>query len=147
MNALYSLYDALISINVPTDKARAVVDAMERDMTTVLASKGDLATAQLLTKQEVTGLGVAMTQEFASVRQEISAVRDFAKQEFAAVRQEIATVRDSAKQEFASVRQEIAALRDSNSKDREIDRNMMTVRLGSISVVCAGLLFAALKLT
>ena len=29
---LYSLYDALVSINVPSDKARAVVDAMERDM-------------------------------------------------------------------------------------------------------------------
>ena len=27
MNALYSLYDALLSINVPADKARAVVDA------------------------------------------------------------------------------------------------------------------------
>jgi len=29
---LYSLYDALVSINVPSDKARAVADAMERDM-------------------------------------------------------------------------------------------------------------------
>jgi hypothetical protein len=32
MDYLYSLYDALVSINVPGDKARAVVDAMERDM-------------------------------------------------------------------------------------------------------------------
>mgnify|MGYP006316935533 FL=1 len=32
MDYLYSLYDALVSINVPSDKARAVVDAMERDM-------------------------------------------------------------------------------------------------------------------
>lgn len=39
---LYSLYDALISINVPSDKARAVVDAMERDMGTTLATKQDL---------------------------------------------------------------------------------------------------------
>ena len=29
---LYSLYDALVSIHVPNDKARGVVDAMERDM-------------------------------------------------------------------------------------------------------------------
>lgn len=42
VTALYSLYDALVSINVPSDKARAVVDAMERDMTTVLATKEDL---------------------------------------------------------------------------------------------------------
>ncbi len=46
---LYSLYDALISINVPNDKARAVVDAMERDMATTIATKADL---QLL-KQEL----------------------------------------------------------------------------------------------
>ena len=43
MNALYSLYDALVSINIPSEKARAVVDAMERDMTTLLATKSDLA--------------------------------------------------------------------------------------------------------
>ena len=42
MDYLYSLYDALVSINVPTDKARAVVDAMERDMGTTLATKQDL---------------------------------------------------------------------------------------------------------
>jgi hypothetical protein len=39
---LYSLYDALISINVPNDRARAVVDAMERDMSDKLATKADL---------------------------------------------------------------------------------------------------------
>ena len=41
---LYSLYDALVSINVPNDKARAVVDAMERDMATTIATKADLTT-------------------------------------------------------------------------------------------------------
>lgn len=42
MDYLYTLYDALVSINVPTDKARAVVEAMERDMGTTLATKTDL---------------------------------------------------------------------------------------------------------
>lgn len=42
MNYLYSLYDALVSISVPSDKARAVVDAMERDMGTTLATKQDI---------------------------------------------------------------------------------------------------------
>lgn len=42
MDYLYSMYDALISIDVPSDKARAVVDAMERDMGTTLATKVDL---------------------------------------------------------------------------------------------------------
>jgi hypothetical protein len=56
MNALYSLYDALVSINVPADKARAVVSAMEHDMTTLLATKADLSNTQLLLKQEIAAL-------------------------------------------------------------------------------------------
>ena len=84
-----SLYDALVSIAVPADKARAVVDAMERDMGATLATKVDL----LLLKQEIT--------------QELTLIR----------------------------------------KEMELLRSSMTVRLGSIQVVAAGLLFAALKLT
>jgi translation initiation factor 6 (eIF-6) len=49
---LYSLYDALVSIHVPNDKARAVVDAMERDMGTTIATKADL---QIL-RQDLTTL-------------------------------------------------------------------------------------------
>ena len=89
MSFQVSLYDALVSIDVPSDKARAVVDAMERDMGATLATKADI---QLL------------------------------RQEF--------------NQEFNLIR-----------KEMEILRSSMTVRLGSIQVVAAGLLFAALKLT
>ena len=46
MDFLYSLYDALVGINVPFDKARAVVDAMERDMTTSIATKSDVQALQ-----------------------------------------------------------------------------------------------------
>ena len=96
MSFQVSLYDALVSIAVPADKARAVADAMERDMSVTLATKSDI---QLL-------------------RQEL----DQLKQEFSA--------------EFTLVRKEMELLRSS-----------MTVRLGSIQVVTAGLLFAALRLT
>jgi hypothetical protein len=46
------LYGALISINVPSDKARAVVDAMERDMGTSLATKADLQVLRASVEQE-----------------------------------------------------------------------------------------------
>jgi hypothetical protein len=65
---LYSLYDALVSINVPNDKARAVVDTMERDMGTTIATKADL---QLL-RQELTSL---MNSNAAELRQECALIR------------------------------------------------------------------------
>jgi hypothetical protein len=42
MDFAISLYDALVAINVPADKAKAVVSALEHDMTTALATKDDL---------------------------------------------------------------------------------------------------------
>jgi hypothetical protein len=83
------VYDALVSIDVPAEKARAVVDALEHDMGSFLAAKQDIA----LIKQDI-----AMLEQRLELRMELL-------------------------------------------------RSSMTVRLGSIQVVAAGLLFAALKLT
>ena len=54
MEHLYSLYDALISIQVPPDKARAVVNAMERDMTSQLATKSELRSELQVLRLEMT---------------------------------------------------------------------------------------------
>ena len=42
MRFAIAVYDALIAINVPSDKAKAVVTALEHDMTSELATKSDL---------------------------------------------------------------------------------------------------------
>ena len=42
MHFAIAVYDALIAINVPAEKAKAVVTALEHDMTTELATKADL---------------------------------------------------------------------------------------------------------
>jgi hypothetical protein len=96
MSFQVSLYDALVSIAVPADKARAVADAMEREMGSTLATKSDV---QLL-------------------------------------RQDLGKLEQKLELELKLIRQ-----------DMELLRSSMTVRLGSIQVVAAGLLFAALKLT
>lgn len=64
MDYLYSLYDALISINVPSDKARAVVDAMERDMSTTLATKADL----LMVRQEMDNKFALLSRDLDNLR-------------------------------------------------------------------------------
>jgi hypothetical protein len=65
MSVVYALYDALVSINVPDDKAKAVIDAMEREMMDKLATKADLA-----------ALRSEMGSEFKLVRQEVSSRSD-----------------------------------------------------------------------
>lgn len=124
MDYLYSLYDALVSINVPGDKARAVVDAMERDMGMTLATKTDL----LLLKQDIAAVRQELKQDIAAVRQEL-------KQDIAAVRQELASVRRELKQDIAAIDPKLELLRSS-----------MTIRLGSMFFFGIGLLFAGLKL-
>jgi hypothetical protein len=109
MDFLYSLYDALLGINVPADKARAVVDAMERDMGTTLATKADLR----LLEQRI----ISLENRFGAFEEKLEA-------------------RLAAKPDSTLVQKELELLRAS-----------MTVRLGSIQVVTAGLLFAALRLT
>ena len=107
MSFQVSLYDALVSIAVPADKARAVAEAMERDMGVTLATKSDI---QLL------------RQELGQLKQEVSL-------------------------ELGQLKQEFGLQLNLVRKEMELLRSSMTLRLGSIQVVTAGLLFAALKLT
>jgi hypothetical protein len=53
MEIAYSLYDALVSIDVPADRARAVVGAMERDMLNQVVMKGELRAELQLIRQEI----------------------------------------------------------------------------------------------
>jgi len=53
MGIVYSLYDALVSINVPNEKAKAVIDAMERDMMDKVATKADLEHVRVLLSKDM----------------------------------------------------------------------------------------------
>jgi hypothetical protein len=100
MSFAFTLYDALVSIDVPAEKARAVIDALEHDMGSTLATKQDV----LLLKQEMDHLKEHVTHDLEHLNERVE-------------------------------------------RNLELLRSSMTVRLGSIQVVAAGLLFAALKLT
>jgi hypothetical protein len=106
---LYSLYDALVSIHVPSEKARAVVDAMERDMGTTLATKQDLK----LLEHQLAGMRTELRQEIENRTTLLS--------------RDVDGLRKDMEKEFALVRKEMEALRLS-----------MTVRLGSMLAVGVG---------
>jgi hypothetical protein len=78
MNAQLSLYDALVSVNIPADKARAVVAALEQEMTSVLATKTDIE----LLRQE-------LQSQFGSLRQELHSVRDSLQQDILQIQQRL----------------------------------------------------------
>ncbi|MCU0758793.1 MAG: hypothetical protein MUF07_06300 [Steroidobacteraceae bacterium] len=122
MSYLHSLYDALVSINVPSGKAPAVVDAMERDMLTQLASKSDLENLRLAARTDVEHLRLAIEADIENL--------------WLAVRSDI---------DAMGVR--VDALRRELRLEQELLRSSMTIRLGSMLVVGLGVLFAALKLT
>lgn len=57
MKTELALYQALISINVPEQKANAVIDALESDMQSLLATKADISALRTeLTAELKTGL-------------------------------------------------------------------------------------------
>jgi len=137
---LYSLYDALVSIDVPNDKARAVVDAMERDMGTTIATKTDLQMLQSATKADLQLLRQELKTDQQLLRQEL-------KTDLQMLRQELISSLAS-RDELAGVKTDIAALRQDNvliRKEMELLSSRLVVQLGSMLVVGFGLTIASLK--
>ena len=126
MNYLYSLYDALVSISVPSDKARAVVDAMERDMGTTLATKQDLEALKLATRQDL--LPLATREDLLATKQDLMLL----KQEMTGA---ITELRQEMESRFTLQAHEIAT-----------QGLRTTLRLGSMLIVGFALTIAAMRL-
>lgn len=122
MNYAYDLYDALVAINVPGDRARTVVVALEERMTSELVTKADLRIA------------------VGELRGETSALEK-------TLRSEIAAVEASLRAEIASLRAEMTALRAEMKHDILALENRLMHKMGGLMVALTGLLFVALKLT
>ena len=74
MNCLYSLYDALIGIEVPAEKARAVVGAIEQDMSSNFATKADIQGLEQRVGAQIHGLEQRVGHEFELVRRDMKAL-------------------------------------------------------------------------
>lgn len=84
MSSLYPLYDALLEINVSPDRARAVVESLERGMLTHLATKSDLEALRLATKSDLDALRRELHADMALLRQESKADIALLRHELAA---------------------------------------------------------------
>ena len=128
---LYSLYDALVSIHVPNDKARAVVDAMERDMGATIATKSDLNLLRQELKSDLNLLRQELTAQISALGTRVSGLAS--REEFLALRAEM-------RESDALIRKDMEIMATTLSSN-------LTMRLGSMLMLGFGLLFAALKLT
>jgi uncharacterized protein involved in exopolysaccharide biosynthesis len=96
----------------------------------------DAVSEQVATKQDIRDVGTEVEALRSEIQAEFAAVRSEMQAEFAAVRSEMQA-------EFAAVRSEIAALRgDMVAGFRDVEQRM-TIRLGGMLVVLAGILLAA----
>ncbi|MFJ4192510.1 hypothetical protein [Pseudomonas sp. NPDC089534] len=68
-----ALYQALISINVPEPKAEAVIQALESDLNTLLATKSDLTTLRSDVKADMAALRSDVKTDLASLRSDVKA--------------------------------------------------------------------------
>jgi hypothetical protein len=128
LNYLYSLYDALVSIAVPADKARAVVDAMEHDMGTTLATKPDLENLRLASKQDLESLRLTNKQDLELLRRDMESG-------FAVLRRDMESG-------FALLDHKIDSVKSQLELKIDAQEFRMTVKLGSMMVVGFGLLAA-----
>lgn len=122
-----SLYDALVSINVPKPQALAVVESLEQTMTSELTTKTDL-----------------------------QQLRDHTDREFVLVRADIQQLRADMEREFAAVRAEMARGFEEQTQGRAADvallRSEMNVAISRASMrstvfmmAWTSLLFAAMQ--
>ena len=132
MEHLYTLYDALVSINVPSGTARQVVQAMERDMTGELATKSELQTVRTELHNSIERCRLELHADIELLRQETCAA--------------IELLRQDTQSQFAKVNQDMAAgfvliRSEMNTLSKE-----MTLKLGSLMVAMAGLIVTLQKL-
>ena len=158
-----SLYDALVSINVPKPQALAVVESLEQTMTSELTTKTDLQQLRDHTDREFVSVRVDIQQfrehsdrEFVAVRADIKQLRADMDREFVAVRAEIQQLRADMDREFAAVRAEMARGFEEQTQGRAADvallRSEMSVAISRASMrstlfmmAWTSLLFAAMQ--
>jgi hypothetical protein len=154
LNSKLSLYDALLGANVPADRARAVVEALEHEMYTVLATKTDLAAQAQLFNERLERLRAEifgdLAREVGALRLELqagdAALRDEMRAMGASLREEMrcsfdelravdASIRDEMRAGFADLRMEMARLTQT-----------LTLRMGAGLAALAGMMVAAQQL-
>ncbi len=115
-----ALYKALVASNVPEQHATDVIEAMEKEMTSVLATKADLSALRTELKADIT-----------TVQTELKAG--------------ITTIRAELKAEISEVRNMLVTEGEKRLKELATLENKLTIRMGVMLSAFIGLQLAAMK--
>jgi hypothetical protein len=138
MSVVYSLYDALVSINVPDEKARAVIDAMEREMMNTLATRTDVAHAVELLSRDIQAAEERMLDR-------TSALDDRLSRRIDGLEAKVTTGFQAVDAKFAAFEERWTLLLKSELGDL---KHAMTLRLGGMimgTVVLIGALLSVIQ--
>ncbi len=133
-----ALYKALVASNVPDVHATAVIEAMEKEMTSVLASKTDVTTLRTEVKADIAVLR-------SEVKADISALRTELKTDISELRTECSGLRTELKSDISELQKSIVKL---DAKVDSLGKNL-TIRLlliiGAAAGASSGLVTSGLK--
>jgi DNA anti-recombination protein RmuC len=138
MNALYLLYDALIGIHVPNDRARAVVNALEQDMSQSLATKTDLQALSVATKADLLAQTSILRAELKAQSTELRAdMQTLATELRSEMKAQATELRSEMKTQAAELRAEIQQLR--HYIDDKLHRLTLTLATLMVTIMTAGI--------
>ncbi len=121
MGVVYSMYDALVSISVPDEKAKAVIDALEREMMDKLATKADVAHLKEILSRDIRAVQEGLSHDIRNVHEVLSQDIRATQESFS---QSIRATQESFSQSFrgleAVTKAELTGLRESMATKVEL---------------------------
>lgn len=121
-----------IGIEVPSDRARAVVDALERDMTANLATRSDLDSKFALLDRKIEGAEKRLDQKIESLEARLD--------------QRMDSLEARLDRDFKAVEGQFESHGHRFDEKLKLLETSMMVKLGGLLFLAMGLLFAALQL-
>jgi hypothetical protein len=150
MGVVYSMYDALVSINIPDEKAKAVIDALEREMMDKLATKADIAHFTEALSKDIRALEAATKADFAhftgALSSDIRALEATTKAEFVHAREIVSKEIEATSVAIAHAREILASKAELAALGKELTTKLYAT-MGTGVVLTISVLGMLIKLT
>jgi type VI protein secretion system component VasF len=140
VSVVYTLYDALVSINVPDDKAKAVIDAMERDLFAQVVTRTEFTAEMKLLRQEISTMQQLLSRDIQALDTQLRGLRDSTSKDIESIRNSTGKDAESLKSSVVAFRSDVGtqlqSFKDSIGPQIKAElegvEHRMTVRLGKM---------------